>query len=190
MQIDAWLAFVVYSLTTVAFYLLGAAVLHRQGELPAGNQMVETLSEMYRATFGQTGYVLFLFGALLVLYSTKFVSDAADGRLLTDFGAKLFRLRFADYRQRRRLIGWVIAGMSLTLLAIVYLVPDQPVVLVTIGAVAQAMTLPLIVAAALVLRYRKVDSRLHLPRWHDALVWLAAVCMFGVSAYQLWNVVV
>lgn len=188
LQIDAWLAFVIYSLTTVAFYLLGAAVLNRQGVLPEGNQMVETLSGMYRATFGQPGYLLFLFGALLVLYSTKFVSDAADGRLIADFGSRMLGVEFQTYAARRKLIGWVIAVMSLALIGIVYLIPDQPVVLVTIGAVAQAMTLPLIVSAALLLRYRKVDPRLTLPKWHDALVWLAALCMFGVSAYQFWNV--
>ncbi len=189
LRLDAWLAFAVYTLSTIAFYLLGAAVLNRQGVLPAGNEMVETLSGMYSETFGDTGYVLFLVGAFLVLYSTKFVGDAANGRLLTDFFGMLLRLDFSDYAARRRVIGIVVSASAALLIAIAVLVPDQPVVLVTVGAVAQAMTLPLIVAAALLLRYRKTDPRLRLSKTHDALVWLAAVCMFGVSAYQFWNVV-
>ncbi len=189
LQLDAWLAFAIYSLTTVAFYLLGAAVLNRQGVLPAGTEMVESLSGMYRATFGQVGLVLFLLGAFLVLYSTKFVGDAANGRLLTDFFSMLFKLDFKSYKARRRFIGKVILGCSFLLVAIALFFPSQPVVLVTVGAVAQAMTLPMIAAAALFLRYRKTDKRLVLPKWHDGLVWLAALCMWSVSLYQLWSLV-
>ena len=47
MYLDAFLAMVVYTLMTVAFYLLGAAILHRQGLVPEGYEMISTLSRMY-----------------------------------------------------------------------------------------------------------------------------------------------
>ncbi|MCH8962306.1 MAG: hypothetical protein IH820_13570 [Bacteroidetes bacterium] len=47
MCLDALLAMVVYTAMTAAFYLLGAAILHRQGLLPEGMELVETLSQMY-----------------------------------------------------------------------------------------------------------------------------------------------
>jgi Mn2+/Fe2+ NRAMP family transporter len=72
MKVDAWLSFVLYTTTTLAFYLLGAAVLHAKGLVVEDSRMIETLSQMYRATFGEWSLWLFLAGALAVLYSTVF----------------------------------------------------------------------------------------------------------------------
>ena len=47
MRWDAWASMLVYTFATVAFYLLGAAVLKRAGLNPEGSQMVRTLAEMY-----------------------------------------------------------------------------------------------------------------------------------------------
>ena len=47
MQLDAWFSMVVFTVATVAFYLLGAAVLHPQGLDPKGKEMIPTLSLMY-----------------------------------------------------------------------------------------------------------------------------------------------
>ena len=47
MQLDAWFSMVVFTVATVAFYLLGAAVLHPQGLDPKGPEMIPTLSRMY-----------------------------------------------------------------------------------------------------------------------------------------------
>ena len=47
MQLDAWFSMVVFTVATVAFYLLGAAVLHPRGSIPRGPEMIPTLSRMY-----------------------------------------------------------------------------------------------------------------------------------------------
>ena len=47
MQLDAWISMVVFTIATVAFYFLGAAVLHPQGLDPKGPEMIPTLSRMY-----------------------------------------------------------------------------------------------------------------------------------------------
>ena len=39
---DAWASMVIYTFATVAFYLLGAAILGRTGLVPSGEQMVRT----------------------------------------------------------------------------------------------------------------------------------------------------
>ena len=44
MQLDAWFSMVVFTVATVAFYFLGAAVLHPQGLDPKGPEMIPTLS--------------------------------------------------------------------------------------------------------------------------------------------------
>src|ERR1041385_6909793 len=67
MRIDAWISFFIYTTATVAFYLLGAAILHAKQLKVESNQMIETLSQMYRASFGGWSLWLFLLGAVAVL---------------------------------------------------------------------------------------------------------------------------
>ena len=52
MQWDAMVSMCVYTLVTVVFYLLGAAVLHRQGLVPKSEELIKTLSFMYTESLG------------------------------------------------------------------------------------------------------------------------------------------
>ncbi|MFT7033628.1 MAG: manganese transport protein [Cyclobacteriaceae bacterium] len=72
MYIDAAVSMVIYTLATAAFYLLGAAILHRQGLLPEGMEIIKTLTNLYTESLGQWANVVFPFAAFIVLYSTLF----------------------------------------------------------------------------------------------------------------------
>ena len=78
MKWDALCSMAIYTVSTVAFYLLGAAVLARSGLKPAGAELIQALSEMYQPVFGDLGMVLFLVGACVVLYSTFLVNNASS----------------------------------------------------------------------------------------------------------------
>lgn len=67
MHCDIVVAMLVYTLATVAFYMLGAGVLHTLGQVPKGNEMIAVLSRMYTETMGGFGLVLFYVGANTVL---------------------------------------------------------------------------------------------------------------------------
>ena len=93
MQLDAWFSMVVFTVATVAFYFLGAAVLHPQRLDPKGPDMIPTLSRMYLqplegtplawlAPFTRVGFLL---GAWAVLFKTLYVATAANSRLTADF---------------------------------------------------------------------------------------------------------
>ena len=60
MQIDTAVAMLVYTLATVAFYILGAGVLFGAQKVPAGYDMVRTLSSIYTTTLGPWAFYLFL----------------------------------------------------------------------------------------------------------------------------------
>jgi manganese transport protein len=104
MSIDAWFSMVIYTGATIAFYLLGAAVLHGKGVLVTNEGMVETLSHMYKESFGAWGLWIFLVGAFMVLYSTVFVATASNARLFAD-AAGLFKL--VKYRDAAHRAVWV-----------------------------------------------------------------------------------
>ena len=61
MHADIICSLVIYTLATVAFYLLGAGVLHRMGLVPAAKDMIPVLSNIYTQTLG--GWALWLFYA-------------------------------------------------------------------------------------------------------------------------------
>mgnify|MGYP003347693866 CR=1 FL=1 len=74
-----------FTVATVAFYIMGAAVLNPQGLDPKGSQMIRVLSEMYIGPFGKWTQVVFIIGAGLTLFKTLYVSAASHSRLVTDF---------------------------------------------------------------------------------------------------------
>lgn len=57
MHVDANVSMLIYTLTTAAFYLVGAAILHRRGDVPNGPQVIVALSAIYTDTIGRHGAV-------------------------------------------------------------------------------------------------------------------------------------
>ncbi len=181
LQWDAWISAVIYTFATVAFYLLGAAVLGRAGLDPAGSMMVRTLAEMYVPTFGRIAEAIFLFGAFAVLYSTFFVANAGHARVCAD-GMRLFRLSRGG---RAEVAFWtrLFSGLFPIACLLVYVVQRTPVKLVLLGGVMQALMLPMLGAAALFFRYRRSDHRLRPGRVWDAFLWVSALGLFVAGGW-------
>ena len=184
MKVDAWMSFVLYTTTTLAFYLLGAAVLHAKGLIVEDQRMIETLSHMYRATFGGWSLWLFLVGAFAVLYSTVFGATASNARLLAD-ACVLFRIVPDPTPEKRsRLIRLASVGLPLAFTT-VFLVFGAPVSLVFVGAIAQGLMLPFLALAALFFHFRKTQPGLRPGRLWTVLLCLSAVAMTAVGVYQV-----
>ncbi len=103
MKVDAFVSMCIYTIATLAFYFIGAAVLHRNGLDPDGMRMVSTLATAYVPVFGEYAKALFLAGALTVLYSTFLVANAGAARLLTDCGGILACSAIRSRRETARL---------------------------------------------------------------------------------------
>lgn len=181
---DAWLSCVVYTGATLAFYLLGAAVLHAKGLDVNNVDMIMTLSHMYVETFGAWSLWLFLVGAAAVLYSTIFGATAANTRLLAD-AMQVFRIhQFKSEEARQRAIRWfsVLLPCSWTIL---YLIWESPVTLVFVGAVAQGLMLPFLAVLALLLNHRHTHPALRTSLGWRIGLWLSAASMVAVGIYQV-----
>ena len=184
MRIDAWVSFAIYTTATIAFYLLGAAVLHAKGLVVANNKMIETLSHMYRETFGQWSYWVFLAGAFAVLYSTVFGATASNARLLAD-ALQLFRIvKYRDGAQRLLAIKLACVGLPIAFTTVFILV-GEPVTLVFVGALAQALMLPFLAFAAVYFYYRRTDKALLPGKVWATFLWFAALAMTAVGIYKL-----
>ncbi len=184
MRMDAGLSLVLYTTITVAFYLLGAAILHARGMDVTNADMIHVLSEMFRQTFGEWTLVMFLAGAFFVLYSTYFGATAANARLGADALALFGVTAYRDGAARLRMVRVLSIGISIAC-ALVFLAWSQPVTLVLIGATGQALMLPFLGIAAVRFN-RDIDPRLRGPLWESIGLWLSAAAMVVLGAYQLW----
>ncbi len=184
---DAFCSMVIYTFATIAFYLLGAAILWRVGLNPKGTDMIATLSTMYGPVFGDWAKWVFIVGAFVVLYSTFFVASAGGARVMAD-AFRVFGLIGNDDASLQR---WnqILCGAYPILSVIVYLFYRQPVQLVLIGGAMQAIALPILASAALYFRYRRSDKRLMPGKLWDATLWLSAAGFFVVGIYLLARIV-
>ncbi|MHB8898113.1 MAG: Nramp family divalent metal transporter, partial [Thermoguttaceae bacterium] len=181
MRWDAAVSMVIYTFATVAFYLLGASVLHRGGLDPNGSQLVRTLGEMYVPVFGNWAKVFFLFGAFAVLYSTFFVATAGHTRVASD-AIRVFGVGGRDEAAR----GWWIKAFCVFFPAFAMttcIFIRNPGELVLFSGVMQAVMLPMLAGATLFFRYRRCDRRITPgPLW-DLLLWLSAVGMLVAGVW-------
>jgi hypothetical protein len=184
MYLDALLAMVIYTLMTAAFYLLGAAILHRQGLMPEGMQLVETLSRLYTQSLGPWAGTIFLLGAFVVLFSTLFGALAIWTRLFSDAFGQIGWLDFKDVKQRHRaiaLLAWTIPLIWATL----FLMMQTPALMVIIGGVATTAILLIVVVAVLHFRYRRLPDALRPGPVYDAAFWISVIAIVLVAAYGL-----
>jgi Mn2+/Fe2+ NRAMP family transporter len=184
MRIDAWLSFAVYTTTTLAFYLLGAAILHARKLEVQNSAMIETLSMMYRDVFGEWSFPLFLVGAFAVLFSTIFGGTASNARLLVD-SLRLVGLRgYRDAEERARLVKLASVGLAVAFTT-VFILWQAPVTLVFIGAVGQGVMLPFLGLAAVYFHFTNPHRRLRAGPFSLAGILLAAGCMAALGIYQV-----
>jgi Mn2+/Fe2+ NRAMP family transporter len=185
MRWDAWASMVVYTFATIAFFLLGAAILGRVGLNPSGDEMVRTLAVMYEPVFGEFAQMLFLFGAFAVLYSTFFVATAGHTRVFPDTLRVLGLIGKSDriYRRWTAILCVLFPAVALGF----YVVIGQPVLLVLISGAFQAVMLPMLALAAIFFRYRRCDRRITPGRLWDLLLWLSALGMLIAGGWLAWD---
>jgi len=189
MHLDITCSLVIYTLATVAFYLLGAGILNRSGLVPAQRDTIQVLSRLYTQSLGEWALWLFYLGAVITLYGTIFASTAAHSRLFADAVRVGGAYAMDDAEARRR---W--RNRFLIILAIIppvcYWFIESPVQMVLAGGLAQAAMLPLIGIAAIYLRHRHVPDDIQPATGTTIMLWIATIVMGGFAGYyavaQIW----
>lgn len=184
LKADSWVSCAIYTSATLAFYLLGAAVLHAKKLDVTNADMIKTLSAMYVETFGTWSLWLFLLGAVAVLYSTIFVATASNARLLADALVVFKVKKYSSDTDRQQMVQrfCVLVPVAWTL---VYVIWGSPVTLVFVGAMAQGMMIPFLALAALWLHYRRTDPALRSGSIWRVGLWISASAMIAVGLYQV-----
>lgn len=183
MHLDAFLAMVIYTAVTAAFYLLGAAVLHDQGAIPSGNQLIATVSLIYTETLGSGVRNAYLIGAFFVLFSSVFASLAAWTRLYGDIFGQLGWIDFRNQQQRKKVVG-VLAWALPVVWASVYLFMEVPVFMILFGGAVGSLLLLLLLFAVIYTRYYTLQA-IKTGTLDNITFWISAAAILGVAVYGI-----
>ena len=184
MGVDVVASMIIYTFATIAFYLLGAGVLNGMGLMPAGSQMIDTLSNLYTQTLGIWALPVFLVGAVAVLYSTVFSATAAHCRVFADFVGMLGVYDRRNYGLRLKMIRLLVV-LLLFIPSVFFMLVGDPVLMVKIGGVSQAFMLPVIGFAAVYLRYTHMPASVLPKEWITLALWVSAVVMAVMMGYSI-----
>ncbi|MGH7945380.1 MAG: Nramp family divalent metal transporter, partial [Opitutaceae bacterium] len=184
MNIDIIASMIIYCVATIAFYVLGAGVLHKAGLVPKGMDMIPVLSNMYTQTLGPWALWLFYLGAIATLYGTIFAATAGNSRALADTARLVGRFERNDFPARVKFMNrfvWV----ALIVPVVLFFVFRSPVNMVKAGGVAQAAMLPILAIGALYLRHKRLPKSVAPNRLTTVVLWVAAVVIIVAVGYSL-----
>lgn len=183
MHFDAFTSMLIYTTATLAFFLMGVAVLYNDGLDPDGMRMISTLTHAYVPVFGQHAGWLFLIGAIAVLYSTFLAATAGNARMWTDC-CKLYGLIDRDRQSTHdRTVTAFSVGLPFVCLG-VFCSGVNPVRVILLSGMMQSLLLPMIGTGALYFRYTRTD-----PRLRPSLAWDLALIIscLGLLVAGLWG---
>ncbi len=185
MHYDAFLSMVVYTLATMAFFMMGVAVLYREGRNPDGMRMVSTLSSAYVPIFGEYAKIMFLCGAIAVLYSTFLVATGGHSRMYTD-ALKIFGIIGRnDQKAHDRSLTTFCVIVPLTCVALHWTGID-PVQVILLSGMMQATMLPMIGFGALYFRYTATDPRLAPSKAWDVMLIISFLGLLVAGSWGLY----
>lgn len=190
MNVDVIFSMIIYTVATVAFYLLGAGILHSMGQVPATSDMIPILSNIYTETLGGWAKWLFYFGAIIVLYGTIFAATAGHSRMFADFMHLQGAFRHDDMTARNRWRDIFIVVLTVIPVCFYFIFGEQPVAMVKWGGLAQAWTLPIISLGTIYLVYRHMPKEMRATSFGHALLWVGAIVITGfvlVSEARRWG---
>lgn len=186
MYLDAFLAMAIYTLVTAAFYLLGAAVLYGQENLPDGNDLINYLADIYVRTLGPGARFGYLAGAFFALFSSLFATLAYWSRLFSDIFNQLGWIDLSNPGVRKKWIGILAWGFPLIWL-LTFLFIKLPGFMVMTGGAVGSVLLLVVVAAGVKFRSKNKELRLMAGYGSDFTFWLSVIAILAVSAYGIFK---
>ena len=184
MKKDAWLSWVVYTVSTAAFYVLGAAVLHPQGLVPEGSEVLTTISRIFTDTLGPGVGVLFLLFAAVALFKTILANVPSLSRQIAASMAVFGLFDWSDRRARDRWMRILMIGLPIAW-GLLGVVVSSPLALVVLGGILNALYLMAVSVATLYLSFRRTDRRIKDGPAFTAYLLVSALAVFAVGALAL-----
>ncbi|MET0887319.1 MAG: Nramp family divalent metal transporter [Mycetocola sp.] len=186
MKVDAWVSWVIYTISTAAFYMLGAAVLHPQGIVPAGTEVMTTLSGTFEAGIGAWGATIFLLGAGLALFKTIIANVPSLGRQIGNTLSLFGAFDWFDQDQRDRWMRWIMIILPLVW-GLFGTIVSSPLPLVLLAGVLNAVFLIGVAIATIYLSRTQTDPRVKDGKPTTVMLLISALSITFVGVMGLIN---
>jgi hypothetical protein len=186
MHVDIICSMVIYTIATLAFYLLGAGILHNMGLVPAAKDMIQVLSNIYTQSLGKWSLPIFYAGAIATLYGTIFAATAAHSRVFADMCRLMGAFDKGDYATRLRYRRAFVVVLTVVPV-LFFLLVQSPVLMVVIGGIFQSAMLPIIAIATLYLRHRRLPQAVAPRRFVTISLWISGAIICGTIGFALIN---
>ena len=180
MKKDAWVSWVVYTIATAAFYILGAAVLNPQGLEPSGTEVLTTISRIFTDTVGQWAGGVFLVFAALALFKTVLANVPSLARQVANSVAVFGVFDWAESRARDRWVRGLIVVQPI-IWGLTSILVGSALTLVIISGILNAFYLLAVAVAVLYLSFRETDPRIRDGRVFTTYLIVSAVAVFAVG---------
>lgn len=186
MQLDAVVAMIIYTIVTAAFYLLGASILHGQEVIPEGNELINSLANIYTQSLGSEARLAYLAGAFFALYSSVFATLAYWSRLFPDIFGQLGWINPESIPDRKKWVA-ILSWLFPCLWVIAYLFIEMPTFMILSGGVVGSVLLLIVVFAAI--HFRSSDRFLKLASGpvSEIMFWLSVASIATVSLYGIFK---
>ena len=187
MKKDAWVAWVIYTASTASFYILGAAVLNRQGLEPTGNDVIKVISSIFTSTIGEWAGPVFLAFAAIALFKTILANVPSLSRqtanALSVFNVFTWRDKPARDKWMRGLM--IFMPVMWGVLAVVI---SSPLQLVIIGGILNAMYLMAVAVCTVYLSMRETDPRIKDGTPFMIYLLVSGIAVFAVGGISLFDI--
>ncbi len=180
MYTDVFLTMIVYTISTVCFYFLGAAILNATGQNPDGPATLSVLEAIYTESLGSWAATLFVVGAFFVLFSTVLAGVAGGTRTLADGLCVMRIIDPRDYPARLRFTR-IFVVVALSLHALTYSMFENPPFMLMIASLVAVALYPVLGLGTIYLRYREVDSRILPGRLTTCWLWVCGIALAAIS---------
>ena len=177
-----------YTAITIAFYLLGAAILHRAQSNAAdleGLDAMLALSNIFTHSFGPWSFRIFMFGSFLVLYSTYLSSVGSQPRIGVDFLQRLGILSGKSAEGRNRWCNQASIFLAVLMVVIYFFIPSPVALILFFGGVVGAFFTPFLGFATIYLS-RKLRPELLPGAPRRVLLWICSLILLGVVCVSIY----
>lgn len=190
MYIDAIFAMLVYTVVTVAFFLLGSALLHGEPGFSDGGaeDFLKFLSGLYTDTLGAWAGPVFYIGAFVVLFSTAFSALGAWTRQYTDAFGRIEIINFSNFQSRRkcqRILAWVIPALWGLVYCLMEALDKRPDWMVIAGGFVTSIILLVVLFAAIIFKQRRINTPIRTGRFYEIAFWLSATMILFVGVWAI-----
>ena len=195
MTLDLSLGVIGGLLIILAFLILGAELLQPQGLVPAENRVAEVLGSLLGDVWGPIGYWFMILAVFTGFWQTVLTNQDGWGRLLADgtnIGLKPFNIRGRwtneSFLRKAYIVGW------LTIVPIIlYWFVGEPVGLLQVAGIIEAVHIPIIAWLTLYINHRLLPRDLRPSKFMLVVTAIAGLfyavfaAIYLLQLFGLWG---